>query len=257
MLLIHPIQELPRALPALLAAFVAGNGSGQGLLWSAAALVITLGFAFSRWFTTRYRITEDRVEVGSGLFQRRVRAVSRDRIRTVDVTARAMHRLLGLARVDDRHRAVGPRRRRRRAARRPHRGRGRAACARSCCIAASRRRRPRRSHRRGAGPGARDRAGAPGPHLGPLRALHALRPGLDRRGRRLPRQRRLRDALRSRALRPAARSGRPPRPRAGRAHRRGARGPRRWWPWWWPRRSATHSRSGTSGSRATPEEPCT
>jgi putative membrane protein len=100
MLLIHPVQELPRALPALLAAFVAGNGSGQGLIWTAAALVITLGFAFSRWFTTRYRVTEDRVEVGSGLFQRRVRAVSRDRIRTVDVTARAMHRLLGLARVD-------------------------------------------------------------------------------------------------------------------------------------------------------------
>jgi putative membrane protein len=100
MLLIHPVQEIPRALPALLAAFVAGNGSGQGLIWTAAALVITLGFAFSRWFTTRYRVTDDRVEVGSGLFQRRVRAVSRDRIRTVDVTARAMHRLLGLARVD-------------------------------------------------------------------------------------------------------------------------------------------------------------
>jgi putative membrane protein len=100
MLLIHPIQELPRAFPALLAAFVAGNGSGQGLLWSAGALVITLGFAFSRWFTTRYRITEDRVEVSSGLFRRRVRAVSRDRIRTVDVTARAIHRLLGLVRVD-------------------------------------------------------------------------------------------------------------------------------------------------------------
>ena len=100
MLLIHPIQELPRALPALLAAFVAGNGSGQGLFWIAAALVITLGFAFSRWFTTRYRVTEDRVEVSSGLFRRRVRAVSRDRIRTVDVTARAMHRLLGLARVE-------------------------------------------------------------------------------------------------------------------------------------------------------------
>jgi putative membrane protein len=100
MLLIHPIQEIPRALPALLAAFVAGNGSGRGLIWIAVALVITLGFAFSRWFTTRYRVTEDRVEVGSGLFRRRVRAVSRDRIRTVDVTARAMHRLLGLARVE-------------------------------------------------------------------------------------------------------------------------------------------------------------
>ena len=100
MLLIHPVQEIPRALPALLAVFVAGSGSGRALLWTAAALVITLGFAFSRWFTTRYRVTDDRVEVGSGLFQRRVRAVSRDRIRTVDVTARAMHRLLGLARVD-------------------------------------------------------------------------------------------------------------------------------------------------------------
>jgi putative membrane protein len=100
MLLIHPIQEIPRALPALLAAFVAGNGGGRGLIWIAVALAITLAFAFSRWFTTRYRATEDRVEVSSGLFRRRVRAVSRDRIRTVDVTARAMHRLLGLARVE-------------------------------------------------------------------------------------------------------------------------------------------------------------
>ena len=100
MLLIHPIQEIPRALPALLAVFVAGNGSGRGLIWIAVGLVITLGLAFSRWFTTRYRVTDDRVEVGSGLFRRRVRAVSRDRIRTVDVTARAMHRLLGLARVE-------------------------------------------------------------------------------------------------------------------------------------------------------------
>jgi len=75
MLLIHPVQELPRAVPALLAAFVAGSGSGRGALWSAGALVITMLFAFSRWFTTRYRLTDDRVEVGTGLFQRRVRAV--------------------------------------------------------------------------------------------------------------------------------------------------------------------------------------
>jgi putative membrane protein len=100
MLLIHPIQEIPRALPALFAVFIAGNGGGQGLIWIAVALAITLGLAFSRWFTTRYRVTEDRVEVTSGLFRRRVRAVSRDRIRTVDVTARAMHRLLALARVE-------------------------------------------------------------------------------------------------------------------------------------------------------------
>jgi putative membrane protein len=100
MLLIHPIQEIPRALPALFAVFVAGSNSGRGLLWIAVGLAITLGLAVSRWFTTRYRIAEDRVEVATGLFRRRVRAVSRDRIRTVDVTARAMHRLLGLTRVE-------------------------------------------------------------------------------------------------------------------------------------------------------------
>jgi putative membrane protein len=100
MLLIHPVQEVPRALPALIAAFAVGGGSGRGALWSAGALVITVGFALSRWFTTRYRITDDRVELGTGLLRRRVLAVSRDRVRTVDVTAHAMHRVLGLARVD-------------------------------------------------------------------------------------------------------------------------------------------------------------
>jgi putative membrane protein len=100
MLLIHPVQELPRALPALIGAFVAGSVSGRGALWSAGALAITLGLALSRWFTTRYRVTEDRVEVRTGLLRRRVLAVSRDRVRTVDVTARPMHRLLGLTRVE-------------------------------------------------------------------------------------------------------------------------------------------------------------
>jgi putative membrane protein len=100
MLLIHPLHEIPRALPVLLGVVVAGANSGRGALWGAAALVITMVLAISRWFTTSYRITDDRVEVRSGLFRRRVLAVSRDRVRTVDVTARALHRLLGLTRVD-------------------------------------------------------------------------------------------------------------------------------------------------------------
>ena len=200
------------------------TAAAQGLSWSAAALVITLGFAFSRWFTTRYRITDDRVEVGSGLFRRRVRAVSRDRIRTVDVTARAMHRLLGLARVDDRHRALGPRRRRRRAARRPHRGRGRAAL------------RQELLHRREPAPTPATEATAEAPAPEPETELARLDPawvryapftlsGLVSIGV-------VAGFLANVAneahfdperLRPAARSGRPPRPRAGRARRRGAR----------------------------------
>jgi putative membrane protein len=99
MLLIHPIQELPRALPALIGVFAAGSRSGQGELWAAAGVAIAVGLGMVRWFTTRYRVTEDRVEVRQGLLRRRLLAVSRDRVRTVDITSHAMHRLLGLTRV--------------------------------------------------------------------------------------------------------------------------------------------------------------
>jgi putative membrane protein len=99
MLLIHPVQELPRALPALIGVFAAGSSSGRGGLWAAAGVAIAVGLGMVRWFTTRYRVTEDRVEVRQGLLRRRLLAVSRDRVRSVDVTSHAMHRLLGLTRV--------------------------------------------------------------------------------------------------------------------------------------------------------------
>ncbi|GAA2672529.1 PH domain-containing protein [Actinoplanes palleronii] len=61
-------------------------------------LVIAAAFAV-RLATTRYRITADRVEMRSGAFLRRFRTIPRDRIRTVDVTATPLHRLLGLRAV--------------------------------------------------------------------------------------------------------------------------------------------------------------
>ena len=99
MLLIHPIQELPRALPALVGVLAAGRGSGHGELWGVLGVVIPVGLGMIRWLTTRYRVTNDRVEVRQGLLRRRLLAVSRDRVRTVDVTSHALHRLLGLSRV--------------------------------------------------------------------------------------------------------------------------------------------------------------
>jgi putative membrane protein len=99
MLLIHPIQELPRAFPALIGVLAAGSGSGKGGLWAIAGLAIPIALGVVRWFTTRYRITEDRVEVRQGLVRQRLLAVSRDRVRSVDVTSHALHRLLGLTRV--------------------------------------------------------------------------------------------------------------------------------------------------------------
>lgn len=100
MLLIHPIQELPRAFPALIGVAAAGRGSGgHPELWAIVGVVIPLALGLTRWFTTRYHVSDDRVEVRTGLVRRRQLAISRDRIRTVDVTSHALHRLLGLSRV--------------------------------------------------------------------------------------------------------------------------------------------------------------
>jgi putative membrane protein len=49
-----------------------------------------------RWATTRYRVTAERVEMRSGWAARRYRTVARDRIRSVDSTAKLLPRLLRL-----------------------------------------------------------------------------------------------------------------------------------------------------------------
>ncbi|SDT18177.1 PH domain-containing protein [Actinoplanes derwentensis] len=61
-------------------------------------VIIAVAFTV-RLRTTRYRITGDRVELRTGAFLRRYRTIPRDRIRTVDVTATPLHRLLGLRAV--------------------------------------------------------------------------------------------------------------------------------------------------------------
>lgn len=99
MLLVHPVQELGRALPALIAVLFAGASSGDGPLWGLVGTGVMVCLGLLRWYTTAYRIGADQVQVRRGLLRRRVVSVPRDRIRTVDVTAHALHRALGLTRV--------------------------------------------------------------------------------------------------------------------------------------------------------------
>jgi putative membrane protein len=99
MLLVHPVHELLRAIPWLFGLLVAGTSNGNGGRWGLAGLGFVILAAIVRWFTTTYRVTPDHVQLRSGLLRRRERAVALDRVRTVDVTANAMHRLLGLRRV--------------------------------------------------------------------------------------------------------------------------------------------------------------
>jgi putative membrane protein len=99
MLLVHPIIELVRSFPLLLGALVAGTNSGAGEYWGLVAALIVIALALARWFTTRYRISADRIELRHGLLRRRAVNARLDRVRTVDVTAHLVHRALGLSRV--------------------------------------------------------------------------------------------------------------------------------------------------------------
>ena len=95
MLLVHPVHEVLRQIPLLIGAVVLGSATGNPM-WSVAALAVTIGFGVLRWFTTTYRIEPDEVQLRTGLLQRKVVSVPRNRIRSVQTDARLLHQLLGL-----------------------------------------------------------------------------------------------------------------------------------------------------------------
>ncbi len=100
MLLVHPVQALIQFLPALLGIVVVGQTNDSTPWWFEPLFVaLAMAAGVSRWFTTSYRIDDETVQVRSGLFQRTTVRANLDRVRTVDVTASPMHRLLRLSRV--------------------------------------------------------------------------------------------------------------------------------------------------------------
>ncbi|WP_454788292.1 PH domain-containing protein [Mycolicibacterium lutetiense] len=95
MLLVHPVHEVLQQIPLLIGAVVLGSATGnQG--WTIAAIVLTIAVGLARWFATSYRIEPDEVQLRTGLLQRKVLSVPRNRIRSVSTDARLLHRLLGL-----------------------------------------------------------------------------------------------------------------------------------------------------------------
>ena len=99
MLVVHPLQSIVQALPALALFFITGRTSDRSPWWEVGAVAVIVVFGVSRWFTTRYRVTEEAIELRSGLLFRRASSARVERVRTVDVTASVWHRMLGLTRV--------------------------------------------------------------------------------------------------------------------------------------------------------------
>ncbi|MFC9893872.1 PH domain-containing protein [Nocardia sp. NPDC127579] len=96
MLLVHPITELVKFIPVLIGTVLLGTSSGNHL-WSLVPLTLIVLFALTRWFTTSYRVGPTHVELRTGLFQRKKLSVPRSRIRSVDIEADPLRRVLGLA----------------------------------------------------------------------------------------------------------------------------------------------------------------
>ena len=100
MLLVHPIETLVRLLPALLVLLIARSGTGNDERWELIALPVIVVWGVLRWVTTRYRIIDGQIELQRGLLNKQTTTARLDKVRTVDLTAKLRHRVLGLAKVE-------------------------------------------------------------------------------------------------------------------------------------------------------------
>jgi putative membrane protein len=100
MLLVHPLETLVRLLPALLVVLIARSSSDSDERWELVALPIIVAWGVMRWVTTRYRIIDGQIELQRGLLNKQTTTARLDKVRTVDLTAKLHHRVLGLAKVE-------------------------------------------------------------------------------------------------------------------------------------------------------------
>jgi putative membrane protein len=99
MLLVHPVRDLVRFLPAVVGLVLFGRSSDEGGWWGVVGFGLPIAFGVARYLTTSYRITAGRVEVRHGFVNKQVLSAPLDRVRTVDLTASPIHRVLGLVTV--------------------------------------------------------------------------------------------------------------------------------------------------------------
>lgn len=100
MLLVHPLRELFRFLPALAGLFVAGAASDSlDLRWQLLGVLVPVALGLARYLTTSFRITDGGVELRRGLLDRHLLSTRLDRVRTVDLTSSLVQRVLGLTTV--------------------------------------------------------------------------------------------------------------------------------------------------------------
>ena len=98
-LVVRPVTDLIRLVPVLAGVLFFGSSHGFGGYWTVVFAGLAILTSIVRYCTTRYRITAERIYLRHGLLSKKVLSVPRDRVRSVDLTAHLVYRLLGLRRV--------------------------------------------------------------------------------------------------------------------------------------------------------------
>ena len=98
-LVVRPVTDLLRALPLVIGLLFFGSRHGAPNLWGLAFAGLAIATSIVRYCTTRYRVTAERVYLRHGLLSQKVLSVPRDRIRSVDLSAHVVYRILGLRKV--------------------------------------------------------------------------------------------------------------------------------------------------------------
>lgn len=101
MLIVSPVQELIRFFPIVITAVIWGTsqGDGSGLPWQWLGVGIPIALGIWSYLTTTWRITPTQVQLRKGLLSRNILVTPLDRVRSVELTATLIHRVLGLSRV--------------------------------------------------------------------------------------------------------------------------------------------------------------
>ncbi|MFN8194337.1 MAG: PH domain-containing protein [Nocardioidaceae bacterium] len=100
MLLVGPVQTLKQfAIPAIIALVGINSGGGFNPVLTGLTIGVPILLGFLPWLTTRYRMTDTQFQLRKGLLNRQQVTAPLDRVRSVDLEASLMHRLLGLTKV--------------------------------------------------------------------------------------------------------------------------------------------------------------
>ena len=101
-LLLDPVKVLRQALVPVFVALI-GVSQSQPRFWPLILPVAILGpvvLGAIPWLTTHYRLTDTQVQVRRGLLNKSTSTAPLDRVRSVDLEASLLHRILGLQKVE-------------------------------------------------------------------------------------------------------------------------------------------------------------